>query len=73
MTASKVGDADDNGEVDILDVITINKAIMGKENLSDKGLANIDFNKNGKPDSNEAMTLLKLIVGLITEQEALNS
>ncbi len=63
------GDADNNGEVDILDVITINKAIMGKENLSAEGLKNIDFDGNGKPDSNEAMTVLKLIVGMITADQ----
>ncbi len=65
----KVGDADANGEVDILDVITINKAIMGKEVLSDEGLANIDFNQNQKPDADESMTILKLIVGMITEEQ----
>ena len=59
------GDADGSGEVDILDVITVNKAIMGKENLTGDGLKAIDFNENGKPDSDEAMTLLKYIVGLI--------
>lgn len=63
------GDADCSKEVDILDVITINKAIMGKENLSEQGLKNIDFNSNGKPDSSEAMTVLKLIVGMITEDQ----
>ena len=73
MSASKAGDADGNGEVDILDVITINKAVMGKESMSEKGLVNIDFNKNQKPDATEAMTVLKLIVGLITEEQAVNS
>jgi len=63
------GDADCSGEVDILDVITINKAIMGKENLSEQGLKNVDFDGNGKPDSSEAMTVLKLIVGMITADQ----
>jgi hypothetical protein len=63
------GDADCNGEVDILDVISINKAIMGKENLSEQGLKNIDFNGNSKPDSSESMSVLKLIVGMITEAD----
>ena len=66
----KQGDADGSGEVDILDVITINKAIMGKENLSENGLKAIDFNGNGKPDPDEALTLLKYIVGLITDFHA---
>ena len=66
----KQGDADGNGEIDILDVITINKAILGKENLSENGLKAIDFNGNGKPDSDEALTLLKYIVGIITDFNA---
>ena len=63
------GDADDNGEVDILDVITINKAVMGKETLSEEQIKNADVNLNGKPDANDAMTVLKLIVGMIQASE----
>ena len=63
----KKGDADCSGVVDILDVISINKAILGKENLSEQGLKNIDFNANNKPDPDESLSVLKLIVGLITE------
>ena len=66
----KVGDADGSGEIDILDVITINKAILGKENLSENGLKAIDFNGNGKPDSSESLTILKYIVGMITDFNA---
>ena len=65
----KAGDATGDGEVDILDVITMNKAIMGKETLEEAYLANIDFNKNQKPDADEASKILKYIVGLITESE----
>ena len=65
-----LGDADQNGEVDILDVISINKAILGKENLSENGLKAIDFNGNEKPDSDEAMKVLKFIVGLIEDFNA---
>ncbi|MBR4320031.1 MAG: dockerin type I repeat-containing protein, partial [Oscillospiraceae bacterium] len=63
------GDADCNGEVDILDVISINKAIMGKEILNSAGLYNIDFNQNGKPDSDESMKVLKCIVGMISQNQ----
>ncbi len=61
----QAGDADGSGEVDILDVISINKAILGKEILTENGLKAIDFNSNGKPDSDEALTVLKYIVGMI--------
>ena len=69
VTVEKLGDADGNGDVDILDVITINKAILGKDTISESGLANIDFNKNKKPDSDEALTVLKLIVGILKEAD----
>jgi len=64
------GDASGDGKVDVLDVITINKAAMGKETLSPEQLKAIDFNQNSKPDSEEALMLLKYIVGLITSFEA---
>ncbi len=62
------GDADCSGKVDILDVITINKAILGKEKLSDKGLQNADVNQNEKPDSADSLNVMKLIVGLVTAE-----
>ncbi|MBR1530095.1 MAG: leucine-rich repeat protein [Oscillospiraceae bacterium] len=65
--AYQQGDADGNQKIDILDVITLNKAVMGKETLSENSLKAIDFNGNGKPDSEEALTILKYIVGLIPE------
>ena len=63
--AFKLGDATGDGEIDILDVITVNKTILGKETLTDAQLKAIDFNQNGKPDSTESLAILKYIVGLI--------
>ena len=60
------GDADGNGTINILDVISINKAILGKETLAPEQLKAIDFNHNDKPDSEESLTILKYIVGLVT-------
>lgn len=60
------GDADGNSKIDILDVITLNKAVMGKENLTASQLKAIDFNGNSQPDSEEVLTILKYIVGLVT-------
>ncbi|MBR1555504.1 MAG: hypothetical protein IJ644_08955 [Oscillospiraceae bacterium] len=65
-TATLMGDADLDGSVNILDVITINKAILGKEELTKQGLINADINKDGKPDSTDALNIMKAIVGLIT-------
>ena len=58
-----------DGEVDILDVITLNKSIMGKESLSEEGIVNGDVNLDGKPDSTDALNILKLIVGIITAEQ----
>ena len=61
-----LGDANGDGNIDILDVIVINKAILGKEEISEKQLKAIDFNHNGRPDSSESLAIMKYIVGLIT-------
>jgi len=58
------GDADGNQEVDILDIIQINKAILGKEMLPAERIPYIDFNHNHVPDSEDALKILKFIVGL---------
>ena len=63
------GDADVNGEVDILDVITLNKAIMGKETLKPQGEINADVDQSGKPDSVDSMNILKLIVNMLTQAD----
>ena len=69
-TASMLlGDADESGKIDILDVITVNKAILGKEKLSKQGELNCDVNKSGKPDSGDSLMIMKFIVGLIENFE----
>lgn len=60
------GDADDNGKVNILDVIAVNKNIMTGETLPAKGLIAADVNKSGKPDSTDALNILKAVVKLVT-------
>ena len=60
------GDADESGKVDILDVITVNKALLGKEELSKAKLKNIDLNQNNKPDAEDSLNIMKLIVGLLS-------
>ncbi len=64
------GDADGSGKVDILDVITINKAILGKETLTAEQLKAADINQNDKPDAADSLAVMKLIVGLITDLTA---
>ncbi|MBR7085850.1 MAG: dockerin type I repeat-containing protein, partial [Oscillospiraceae bacterium] len=64
-TVTATGDADGSGELDILDIITVNKAILGKEILSEDKISYVDFNGNGVPDADDALTMLKMLVGLI--------
>ena len=63
------GDVDMNGKIDILDVITLNKAILGKESLSKEASALADVDGDGMPTSTDALQIMKYIVGLITEFE----
>lgn len=65
-----LGDVEKDGDVNILDVITVNKACLGKETLSELQLYCADVNQNGVPDSGDALEMLKYIVGL---KEALSS
>lgn len=61
----QTGDADGSGNIDILDVITINKTILGKEKLSDAQIEAADINRNGIPDFDDSLVLLKYIVDLV--------
>lgn len=67
-----LGDATGDDNVNIVDVIAINRAIMGKDTLLPQTLSNIDFNKNGKPESEESLALLKYIAGLISAEDLSN-
>ncbi len=58
------GDVD--GKIDIRDVITINRAVLGKETLTDRQLKAADVNQNDKPDAADSLAVMKFIVGLIT-------
>ncbi len=60
------GDADGSGKVDILDVITVNRAILGKEKLEGTRLKAADINSDNKPDASDALSIMKAIVGLIS-------
>jgi len=62
----EAGDANKDGQVDILDVIVINKAILGKESFSKMQTRASDVNKNGVPDSADSLTIMKYIVGLVS-------
>jgi len=70
-TASEAvwGDADCNGTVNILDVITLNKAVLGKESLTAQGKINADVDQNQTPDATDSLNILKLIVGIMKSSD----
>ena len=61
------GDPDGNGEIDIRDVILVNRAILGKSTLSKEQIEAVDFNGNGYPEPAEALMIMKYIVKIITD------
>ena len=63
------GDLNNDGSIDIRDAVLINKAIFGKNTLTKAQLNAVDFNHNGMPDAEDALTLMKYIVRLIDSLE----
>ncbi len=63
-TATKYGDVNNDGIVNILDVVVLNKNLLSGEKISDNGIKNADVNKNGAPDVDDALTILKSLIGL---------
>ena len=60
------GDVDETGIVDILDVIAVNKSLLGGLTLSDQGKANADVDHNKSVDTTDALNILKAVVKLVT-------
>ncbi|MDE5885274.1 MAG: hypothetical protein K2H29_09415, partial [Oscillospiraceae bacterium] len=67
----KPGDADCKGTADIIDVILMNRVYVGIDKISDQGLRNVDFDHSGKIELADSMNVLRLLVHLITEDEAM--
>jgi pectate lyase len=60
------GDANKDGKLDIMDVIAVNKCILGTGTLDDAARANADVDNSGAVDSTDALNILKAVVGSIT-------
>ncbi|MDE7121009.1 MAG: dockerin type I repeat-containing protein [Oscillospiraceae bacterium] len=58
------GDVNGNGEVDITDVILINRIYVGLEKVSKEQQEAGDIDKNGKVDLTDSMLVLRYLVGL---------
>ncbi|MBR2913366.1 MAG: dockerin type I repeat-containing protein, partial [Oscillospiraceae bacterium] len=59
------GDADCSGVVDILDVIVLNRNLLGSGELSEAGQKNADVDLDGKPSAADALNIMKYLVKLI--------
>ncbi len=64
-SGTKYGDVNLDGKIDILDVVTLNRAILSKETLNDRQRINADVDASGKPDSADSLNIMKYIVGLL--------
>ena len=58
------GDVTEDEEINLLDVITLNKAMFGKVSLNDYAAAAADINKDGKPDASDSLSIMRYIVKL---------
>ena len=59
------GDATGDGEVDILDVIVANKAILGQKTLTPEQTQALDIDGNGIVDTTDSLAIMKYITGLM--------
>lgn len=69
VSVSPLGDANDDGSLDVLDVITLNKYILGGGTMpalakSSSMNSRADFNGDGVIDGTDALCAMKRIVGL---------
>ncbi len=68
-----IGDVDGSGVVDIVDVLALNKYLLGVGDVSDAGRTAADVDKNKKVEDSDAMNILKYVVKLIPNFESLSS
>ena len=66
LTVTVYGDVDDNGTVQMVDMIALNKYLMIGEPISEQGLVNADVNCNGMLEQDDGLNILRAVIGLIT-------
>ncbi|MCR5718414.1 MAG: cellulase family glycosylhydrolase [Oscillospiraceae bacterium] len=60
------GDVNDDGEVNIMDVISVNKFVIGAKKLSERDMKAGDVNLDGDITADDSLLILKRAVDLIT-------
>ncbi|MBQ4466176.1 MAG: carbohydrate-binding protein [Oscillospiraceae bacterium] len=63
--ASVYGDTNDDDAVDIMDVIALNKYLLGSASLTPELKAQADVDRNGTIDATDSLTILKFVVELL--------
>lgn len=61
----RIGDVNEDGEVDLVDVILLNKHLMIGEKLTEQGSKNADTDVNGVADEIDSLNILKYIVRIL--------
>ncbi len=61
------GDVNLDGDVDLLDVLTLNRNLLVGEPLSGMAIPNADVDLDGKPTAVDALNILKFTIKLVTE------
>lgn len=67
-----LGDVNNDTAIDILDVIALNKYILGSRPLDDSQQKNADVDENGVIDAGDALQILKYAIGIIDSFEKTN-
>ena len=66
-TAADLGDVTLDGRKDIMDVIALNKALLGIASLDESAKRNADAYQDGTLDANDSLILLKFVLEMIPE------
>lgn len=61
------GDVNEDGDVNILDVILVNQYLIGEKQLSDQGRINADVDNNKTIETTDALNILKRVVEMIPQ------
>ncbi len=61
------GDINCDKEINLLDVLTLNRNLLIGETLDPAGIKNADVDGDGKPTSTDALMVLKFCIGIITK------
>ncbi len=67
VTEALYGDCEDDGDVDIMDVIHLSKSLMGNGKLTEQGAINADVDLSDSINTTDALNIMKYLVKLIDE------